>query len=438
MLPISLTKNHSSRRFYVANSPSIVERIKSAWNTFRDRDPEANYIYNLGESNSIPVHRSTLSTGTEMSIVSSVYNRVALDISMIDLRHVRTDENGNYVETIDSGLNKCLNLSANLDQSAHAFMLDVIMSMFDEGYVAVVPVDTSVNSDNTGSYEILSMRTGKILEWFPRNVRVEVYNDLTGKKEEVILQKSKIGIIENPLYAVMNEPNSTLKRLINKLNLLDAIDEQSGSGKLDLIIQLPYVIKSDARRKLAEERLAALEAQLKDSKHGVAYTDGTEKVVQLNRPAENKLLDQIEYLTRMLYSQLGMSESIFDGTADETALLNYYNRTIFPIISAIAEEFKRKFLTPTAVTQMQSISHFRNPFSLVTAADLAELADKFTRNEILTGNEFRAVLGFIPSKDPSANELRNKNLNVPAKDATKPVETDVPIPEGDNQNGSKS
>jgi len=372
-----------------------------------------------------------------MSVVSSVYNRCAIDVAMIPLRHVRTDDNGNYVQTIDSGLNRCLTLSSNIDQSAQAFMLDVVMSMFDEGYVAIVPVDTTVDLERSGAFDVLSMRTGKILEWYPRHVRVELYNDITGEKQELVLLKSKVGIIENPLYSVMNESNSTLKRLIQKLNLLDAIDNQSGSGKLDLIIQLPYVIKSDARKKQAEERLAAIEAQLKDSKYGVAYADGTEKVIQLNRPAENNLMGQIEYLTRMLYSQLGLSDKIFDGTADETALLNYYNRTIDPIVTAISQEIKRKFLTPTAITQKQSILHFRNPFSLVTAANLAELADKFTRNEILTGNEFRAVLGMVPSTDPSANELRNKNLNVTAEEAKPPVPTDAANRQGENQNGSK-
>lgn len=411
---------------------SVVERLRSAWNTFRDRDLEEQYSYEV-HSSSFPAHRSILTRTTEMSIVSSVYNRAALDISMIPLRHVRTDDNGNYIETIDSGLNRCLTLSSNLDQSAQAFMMDVIMSMFDEGYVAIVPIDTTVNLDNTGSFDILSMRTGRILEWYPKHVRVEVYNDLKGIKEELKLLKSKLAIIENPLYSVMNETNSTLKRLINKLNLLDAIDEQSGSGKLDLIIQLPFVVKSETKKKLAEERLASLQTQLQDSKYGIAYSDATEKVIQLNRPAENNLLSQIEFLTRMLYSQLGMSDKIFDGTADETELLNYYNRTIDPIITAISQEIKRKFLTPTAITQRQSILHFRNPFSLVTAENLAELADKFTRNEILTGNEFRAVLGMVPSKDPSANELRNKNLNVPVEKS----QTDTATQEGDeNQNGS--
>ena len=417
----------------MANAPSLITRLRSAYNAFRDRKPKDDYDNSIGSSYNYPRHRNALTMGNERSIISAVYNRCALDISMIALKHVRVDSNDNYLETISSGLNRCLTLSANLDQSGAAFIQDVVMSLFDEGTVAIVPVDTTVNVNETGSFDILSLRTGKVKEWYPRHVRVQVYNDIVGEKEEILLLKERVAIVENPLYAVMNEPNSTLKRLVSKLNLLDAIDEQSGSGKLDLIIQLPYVIKSEARRKQAEDRLEAIESQLKDSKHGIAYTDGTEKVIQLNRPAENNLLAQIEYLTSMLYSQLGMSDEIFDGTADQAMLLNYYNRTIDPVVTAIAKELKRKFLTQTAITQGQSIEHFRNPFSLVTAGDLAELADKFTRNEILTGNEFRAVIGYTPSKDPKADELRNKNLNVP-DDST---ESENPIEPVVKENKSK-
>lgn len=309
------------------------------------------------------------------------------------------------------------------------------MSLFDEGIVAIVPVDTSIDLEVTGSFDILSVRTGKIKEWFPRSVRIELYNDNTGEKEEVTLPKDKVAIIENPLYSVMNEPNSTLKRLIRKLNLLDAIDEQSGSGKLDIIVQLPYTIKSEARRAVAAQRLADIESQLKDSKHGVAYADGTEKIIQLNRPAENNLLTQIEYLTRMLYSQLGLSESIFDGTADEQTLLNYHIRTVYPVVLAITSELKRKFLTKTAITQGQSIAGFRNPFTLVTAGNLAELVDKFSRNEIMTGNEFRAVLGMEPSKDPSADELRNKNINMAEKNEAPKDKVTKSLEGETNQNG---
>lgn len=413
----------------------ITRLFKGAFNLFLDRDPMREIIYQAGSSYSTPRHRSILSSGTEMSIVSSVYNRCAIDVSMIEIRHVRVDKNEHYLETLRTGLNQCLTLSSNLDQSAPAFIQDVVMSLFDEGIVAIVPVDTSIDLEVTGSFDILSVRTGKIKEWFPRSVRIELYNDNTGEKEEVTLPKDKVAIIENPLYSVMNEPNSTLKRLIRKLNLLDAIDEQSGSGKLDIIVQLPYTIKSEARRAVAAQRLADIESQLKDSKHGVAYADGTEKIIQLNRPAENNLLTQIEYLTRMLYSQLGLSESIFDGTADEQTLLNYHIRTVYPVVLAITSELKRKFLTKTAITQGQSIAGFRNPFTLVTAGNLAELVDKFSRNEIMTGNEFRAVLGMEPSKDPSADELRNKNINMAEKNEAPKDKVTKSLEGETNQNG---
>jgi len=427
----------------VANSNVLTRWFKSAWNAFKDQEKGyPTYIREVGPGYSRPRHRSILTPVTEGSIISAIYNRGAIDVAMLSMKHVRTDENENYLETIKSTLNDCLTNEANIDQSGLAFIMDVVMSMFDEGAVAIVPVDTSVNMTTHGSFDILSLRTGKILEWFPQHVRLRVYNERSGEKEELILPKSRVGIVENPLYSVMNEPNSTLQRLIAKLNLLDAIDQQSGSGKLDLIIQLPYVVRSEARQQQAAERISNIEQQLKDSPYGIAYADGTEKIVQLNRPAENNLMGQIEYLTKMLYGQLGLSDKIFDGTASEEEFLNYNNRTVYPVAAAIVAEMRRKFLTRTARSQGQTIQFFKNPFGLVTAANLAEFADKFTRNEILTGNEFRSVLGFVPSKDPTANELRNKNLNVPAGTETKPTQTDVPskdstkIIEGEtNQNG---
>lgn len=413
---------------------TIVNRVRAAWNVLRDKNSENDYAYKYGPAYSFPYHRRALTTGTEQSIISAVYNRCAIDVSMIPMRHIRVDENNQYLEQIDSGLNSCLTLSANVDQSSQAFMQEAVLSMFDEGVIAIVPVDMTINPVKSSSFDILSMRTGRIVDWYPRHVRVEVYNDNpeSGNKEQIIVPKSDVAIVENPLYAIMNEPNSTLKRLITKLNILDAIDKQSGSGKLDIIIQLPFAIKSIKREEQAEKRIAALESQLQDSKHGVAYVDATEKVIQLNRPAENNLLAQIEYLTRMLHSQLGLTEEIFNGTADETVWNNYFTRTIEPILSAIALELKRKFLTPTAITQGQSIGYYRNPFRLVTAADLAELVDKFSRNEIMSGNEFRGVLGMKPSSDPRADELRNKNIN--EKDPTK----SNPSKEEIAQNDSKS
>jgi hypothetical protein len=347
----------------------------------------------------------------ERSVIISVYNRIAIDVSAVNIQHVRLDENGRFVETITSGLNDVLTSEANIDQSNRAFIQDVVMSMFDEGVVAVVPVDTTIDPKISGSFDIQTMRTARIISWFPKHVRVRLYNENKGIQEELTLSKSQVAIIENPLYSVMNEPNSTLKRLLKKLSILDAIDEQSGSGKLDLIIQLPYVIKTEARRQEAEKRRKDIEVQLSGSKYGIAYTDGTERVTQLNRPAENNLMKQIEYLTKMLYSQLGLTESVFDGTADEKTMLNYNNRTVVPILSAIISEFKRKFLTKTARTQRQSIEYFRDAFSLVPVTELANIADKFTRNEVLSSNEVRAVIGYKPSKDPAADELRNKNLN---------------------------
>ena len=348
--------------------------------------------------------------------MTSVYNRIAMDCAAISIQHVKLDDNKRYIETVESGLNSCLNLSANVDQTGRAFLQDAFLSMFDEGCIALVPVDTSFNPKETGSYDIDSMRVGKITEWYPQHVKVRLYNERNGRKEEVVLPKSVVAIIENPLYAVINEPNSTMQRLIRKLNILDAIDEQSGSGKLNLIIQLPYVVKTKARQEQAEARRKDLEYQLTGSKYGIAYTDGTEKVVQLNRSVDNNLMGQIEYLTSMLYSQLGITQAVMDGTADEKTMLNYYNRTIEPILSAFTDEMKRKFLTKTARTQGQSIVFFRDPFKLVPVAELAEIADKMTRNEIMSSNEIRQVVGMKPSNDPKADELRNRNLSAPKEE----------------------
>lgn len=393
---------------------AIGSRIKHAWNAFRDNATATRYR-DVGVGYSYRPDRPRLTRGNERSIVTSVYNRIALDAASINIRHVRLDKNDRFLETIDSGLNNCLTLEANIDQTSRSFIQDVVMSMLDEGCVAIVPVDTTSNPEVTGSYDIQTMRTGKILEWHPMHVKVRVYNERTGQKENILVPKSVVGIVENPLYAVINEPNSTMQRLIRKLNLLDAIDEQSGSGKLDLVIQLPYVIKSEARRRQAEDRRKNIEDQLAGSKYGIAYTDCTERITQLNRPAENNLMSQIEYLTSMLYSQLGITQSILDGTADEKTMLNYYNRTIEPIISAIVDEMKRKFLTKTARSQLQSISFFRDPFKLVPVNEISEIADKFTRNEIMTSNEIRQIIGMKPSDDPKADELRNKNLSAPKK-----------------------
>jgi hypothetical protein len=389
----------------------IRDRLQHAWNAFVYNDNSYINPQNLGGFSTYKPDRVHFSRGVEKSIVTSVYNRLALDVSSIAIKHVRLDDNGRYIEEINSGLQNCLNLEANIDQTGRAFLQDVVMSMLDEGCVAIVPVDTTVNPAVSGSYEINTMRTGKILEWYPAHVRVRVYNDKKGIHEELTLPKSTIAIIENPLYAVINEPNSTMQRLIRKLNLLDVVDEQTSAGKLDLIIQLPYVIKSEARRKQAEERRKDIEMQLAGSKYGIAYTDGTERITQLNRPAEYNLMKQVEYLTNMLYSQLGLTQSILEGSADEKTMLNYYNRTVEPIVSAIVDEIKRKFLTKTARAQKQSIMFFRDPFKLVPVENIAEIADKFTRNEIMTSNEIRQIVGMMPSKDPGADELRNKNLN---------------------------
>lgn len=385
------------------------DRLKHSWNAFFSRDPT--YIYrDTGPSYSYRPDRPRFTRGNERSIVTSIYNRIALDVAAVSIQHVRLDDSGRFLEPINSGLNNCLTLEANIDQTSRAFIQDVVISMFDEGCVAIVPVDTSSDPEK-GSYDIDTMRTGQIIEWYPRHVKVRVYNDRTGQKEDIVCSKDTVAIIENPLFAVINEPNSTMQRLIRKLNLLDYIDEQSGSGKLDLIIQLPYIIKTDARRQQAEQRRRDIEEQLSGSKYGIAYTDGTERITQLNRSVENNLMKQIEYLTSMLNSQLGITTTIMDGTADEKTMLNYNNRTIEPIVSAIVDAMKRTFLTKTARSQKQSILFFRDPFKLVPVNDLAEIADKFTRNEIMTSNEIRQIVGMRPSDDPKADELRNSNIN---------------------------
>ena len=387
------------------------DRLQHAWNAFIYNDNSHANHQNFGVFSTYKPDRVHFSRGVEKSIVTSVYNRLALDVSSIAIKHVRIDENGRFSEEINSGLQNCLNVEANIDQTGRAFLQDVVMSMLDEGCVAIVPVDTTINPSSSGSYEINTMRTGKILEWYPAHVRVRVYNDKKGVHEEITLPKSNVAIIENPLYAVINEQNSTMQRLIRKLNLLDVVDEQTSSGKLDLIIQLPYVIKSEARRKQAEERRKDIEMQLSGSKYGIAYTDGTERITQLNRPAENNLMKQVEYLTSMLYSQLGLTQSIMDGSADDKTMLNYYYRTIEPLLAAIVDEIKRKFLTKTARSQGQTVMYFRDPFKLVPVNEIADIADKFTRNEIMSSNEIRQIVGMKPSKDPAADELRNKNLN---------------------------
>lgn len=413
---------------------SFGSRLKHAWNAFTG-NVQMNYR-DLGMSYSYRADRPRMSRGNERSIVTSVYNRIALDVAALNVQHVRLDENGRFLSVIDDGLNNCLTLEANVDQTARSFIQDVVISMFDEGSVAIVPVDTTTDPNVSGSYDIQSLRVGQILDWYPQYIRTRVYNEQTGRKEDIVVPKSAVAIIENPLYAVINEPNSTMQRLIRKLNLLDVIDEQSGSGKLDLIIQLPYVIKTEARRQQAENRRKDIENQLSGSKYGIAYADGTEHITQLNRSVNNNLMSQIEYLTSMLYSQLGITQSILDGTADEKTMLNYNNRTIEPIISAIVDEMKRKFLTKTARSQHQSISFFRDPFKLVPVNDIAEIADKFTRNEIMTSNEIRQVVGMKPSEDPRADELRNKNLSAPS--GSNQQSEEMPIAEVDSIRDSVS
>ena len=394
---------------------SLGARLKHAWNVFTANET-VGARWDIGPSYFYRPDRPIFSRGNERSIITSVYNRIALDVAAITIQHVRLDDEGRFTSVMNSTLNDCLSLEANLDQTGRAFIQDIVQSMLDEGCVAIVPVDTDIDPDE-GSYKIETMRTGKILEWYPQHVKVRVYNEQTGKKEDVLVPKRTVAIVENPFYAVMNEPNSTMQRLIRKLNILDAIDEQSGSGKLNLIIQLPYVIKTEARRQQAEKRRKDIEEQLSGSKYGVAYTDGTEHVVQLNRPVDNNLMSQIEYLTSMLYSQLGLTQSIMDGSADDKTMLNYLTRTVEPILSAIVDEMKRKFLTKTARSQKQSILFFRDPFKLVPVGEIAEIADKMTRNEIMTSNEIRQKIGMTPSKDPNADKLRNSNLSAPKEES---------------------
>lgn len=415
-------------------SLNLSTRLVHAWNAFTSRDPTQYIITGPGYS-SRP-DRPRLSRGNEKSIATSIFNRIALDVSSVNIKHCRLDKNGRYVEDIDSGLNNCLNLEANKDQTGRAFIQDAVLSMLDEGCVALVPVETTIDPKSSNSYQIDSMRTGKITEWYPDMVRVRLYNDRTGEKEEILLPKNQVAIIENPLYAVVNEYNSTMQRLIRKLSLLDVTDEQTASGKLDLIIQLPYVIKTETRREQAERRLKDIIDQLAGSQYGIAYTDGTEKITQLNRSLENNLLKQVEYLTNMVYSQLGITQSVLDGTADEKTMLNYMNRTVEPIISAIVDELKRKFLTKTARSQLQSIVYFRDPFRLVPVNDIAEIADKFTRNEIMTSNEIRQIVGMQPSKDPKADELVNSNISQAKQDMSQTSSATEAYEEGGySQNG---
>lgn len=391
--------------------PTLRKRIKNAWNVFTSRDPtEQPVFHDYGISYGYRPDRIRLTRGNERSIVNAVYNRIAIDVASIDVKHVKTDENDVFIEEIDSFLNDILQTEANIDQTGRNLMIDAVISLLDEGVITIVPVDID-EDEETDSFDVLSLRVAKIIQWYPEHVKVRVYNEKTGYKQEIVINKRSVCVVENPFYSVMNEPNSTLQRLIRKLNLLDAIDEQTGSGKLDIIIQLPYVIKTEARKKQAEDRRKDIEAQLAGSKYGIAYTDGTERITQLNRPAENNLLTQIEYLTSMLYSQLGITEEVLNGTADEKTMLNYYNRTIEPIMSAIVDEMKRKLLTWNARKEGQSIKFFRNPFKLVPVTEMAEIADKFGRNEILTPNEIRGIVGFKPSDDPQANELRNRNIS---------------------------
>lgn len=408
-------------------------RLKHAWNAFVNLDNRRNPA-DMGAMYGTRPDRVRLMVSNERSIISSIYTRLSIDVASVAIRHVRMDDNQRYLEEIESGLNNCLTLEANIDQAARAFRQDIAMTLFDRGVAALVPVDTSINPETSGSFDIKTLRVGEVVAWHPRHVRVSVYNEAVGRREEITLEKKFVAIIENPLYAVMNEPNSTLQRLLRKLQLLDVVDEQSSSGKLDMIIQLPYVIKSEARRQQAEQRRKDIEFQLKGSQYGIAYTDGTEKITQLNRPAENNLLKQVEYLMAMLYAQLGLTEEVMNGTADEKAMLNYNNRTIEPILGAIAEAMRRSFLTKTARSQKQTIMYFRDPFKLVPITDIAEIADKFTRNEILSANEVRSVIGIKPSEDPKADELRNSNMPAPSESVT-PQQN---LEEGDSQNGRQA
>ena len=406
--------------------PNLGERLQHAWNAFFSRDPTTITETSISYGSSYRPDRTRLTRGNERSIINAVYNRIAIDVASINVVHCRVDENDKYVDTIKSDLNNCLTLEANIDQSSRALFMDIVLSMCDEGVVAVVPIETDIDPIHS-SYKILKLRTGRIVEWFPEHVKVSLYDERDGNRKEVTLPKKMVAIIENPFYSVMNEPNSTLQRLIRKLNLLDVIDEQSSSGKLDLIIKLPYLVKGEKREKMAEKRRKDIEEQLTGTKYGIAYVDATENITQLNRSLDNNLMNQIEYLTKMLYSQLGITPEIFEGTANEETLLNYYNRTIDPILSTICLEFKRKWLTKTARSQMQSIAYFRDPFKLVPVNQIAEIADKFTRNEIMTKNEVRSVIGMKPADDPKADQLINSNINHPEEAA--PVEAEPQEPE---------
>ena len=409
--------------------------LQHGWNAFFNRDPTAEYKQQ-GTSYYRRPDRVRFSGGNERSIVTSIYNRIAMDAAAIDIRHVDLDKDGRYKSDRKSGLNECLSVEANLDQSGRAFKQDIYMSMFDEGCVAIVPVEADDDIEKTGSYDVTSMRTGKVMEWYPRKVKVRLYNEWTGERQDVILPKNRVSLVENPLYAVVNERNSTMQRLVRKLNILDAIDEQSGSGKLDLIIQLPYAVRGDLKKQQAEDRRKTIEDQLTNSKYGIAYADSTERITQLNRPIENNLMKQIEYLTSMLFSQLGITQSIMDGTADEKTMLNYYSRTIEPVVAAVVDEMKRKFLTKTARSQNQSIMYFRDPFKLVPVKEMAEIVDKFTRNEVATSNEMRQAIGWKPSNDPKADQLINSNLNHPEEVINKPKEPKEQINEKEEiQNG---
>jgi hypothetical protein len=426
---------------------SFGARLRHAWNVFSDNDRLQFGSFDIGGGYGVQPSRSSMPIINERTIISSIYTRLSIDVASNVIRHVRLDDAGRYVDDIESGLNECLLVEANLDQAATAFRQDIVMTMFEHGIAAIVPVDTTINPTTTGGYDIKTLRVGTVVQWYPEHVRINLYNQKTGRREEVTLPKSTVALVENPLYNVMNEPNSTLQRLIRKLGLLDVVDEQSSSGKLDLIIQLPYVIKSDARRAQAEMRRKDIEQQLQGSKYGIAYTDGTEKITQLNRPTENNLLKQVEYLTGMLYSQLGLTEDVMNGTADEKSMLNYQNRSIAPILGAISEAMKRSFLTKTARSQMQSIMYFSDPFKLVPISEIADIADKFTRNEIVSSNEIRQIVGMKPSKEPKADELRNSNMPqselgapVPGSKALIPdtvgAGTTPTIKEGASQNGS--
>ncbi len=420
----------------------VTDRLKHAWNAIRNKDPTVNYM-GIGPGYSYRPDRNRYSRGNERSIITAVFNRIAMDAAQIDIQHVRLDENDRYVETIDSGLNNCLTVEANIDQTGRSFIQDVVGSMFDEGVVAIVPTDVDDRIGNVNDIrdfegdDILTMRTGKIIDWYPEHVRVRIYNEANGQREDVVLPKAMVGIIENPFYSVVNEYNSTVQRLIRKLNLLDAVDEQTSSGKLDLIFQLPYLVKTEARKAQTEQRLRDIEAQLSGSKYGIAYADASERITQLNRPVENNLMKQVQYLTDLMFSQLGITQEIMNGTADDKTMLNYYNRTIEPVVSAIVDEMKRKFLTQIARSKKESIVFFRDPFTLVPVNDMAEISDKLTRNEIMTSNEIRQKIGMKPSKDPNADVLRNKNLSASTETIQKEKKQADESPEDKekNQNG---